>query len=194
MNYYDSMQDLIGRTPLVRLQNMTAGLPSEIYAKLELYNPAGSVKDRVGKYMVEDAKRRGILKAGSTIVEATAGNTGIGIAFAALNQGFHIIFVVPEKFSEEKQQLMRALGAQLVHTRREDGMQGAIRKAKELREQIPGAVSLEQFKNPVNPLAHYETTGPEIYEGLDGQIDYVVLGAAAPSAESCVISRKRSRR
>ena len=168
MNYYDSMQDLIGRTPLVRLQNMTAGLPSEIYAKLELYNPAGSVKDRVGKYMVEDAKRRGILTPGSTIVEATAGNTGIGIAFAALNQGFHIIFVVPEKFSEEKQQLMQALGAQLVHTRREDGMQGAILKAKELREQIPGAVSLEQFKNPVNPLAHYETTGPEIYEGLVG--------------------------
>ena len=187
MNYYDSMQDLIGRTPLVRLQNMTAGLPSEIYAKLELYNPAGSVKDRVGKYMVEDAKRRGILKAGSTIVEATAGNTGIGIAFAALNQGFHIIFVVPEKFSEEKQQLMRALGAQLVHTRREDGMQGAIRKAKELREQIPGAVSLEQFKNPVNPLAHYETTGPEIYEGLDGQIDYVVLGAGSGGTFSGIL-------
>lgn len=187
MNYYDSMQDLIGRTPLVRLQNMTAGLPSEIYAKLELYNPAGSVKDRVGKYMVEDAKRRGILKPGSTIVEATAGNTGIGIAFAALNQGFHIIFVVPEKFSEEKQQLMRALGAQLVHTRREDGMQGAIRKAKELREQIPGAVSLEQFKNPVNPLAHYETTGPEIYEGLDGQIDYVVLGAGSGGTFSGIL-------
>lgn len=187
MNYYDSMQDLIGRTPLVRLQNMTAGLPSEIYAKLELYNPAGSVKDRVGKYMVEDAKRRGILKPGSTIVEATAGNTGIGIAFAALNQGFHIIFVVPEKFSEEKQQLMRALGAQLVHTRREDGMQGAILKAKELREQIPGAVSLEQFRNPVNPLAHYETTGPEIYEGLDGQIDYVVLGAGSGGTFSGIL-------
>lgn len=179
MRYYESMQDLVGNTPLVRLSHVEENLPSAIFAKLELYNPDGSVKDRVGQYMIRDAEEKGILRAGSTIVEGTAGNTGIGIAFAALNRGYRVIFVVPEKFSVEKQQLMRALGAQIINTPRELGMKGAVAKAEELKKKIPNAISLEQFSNPSNPRTHYETTGPEIYRDLEGQIDYVVLGAGS---------------
>lgn len=187
MKYYESMQDLIGDTPMVKLPYVGAGLRSEIFAKLELFNPAGSVKDRVGKYMIEDAEARGLLKPGSTIVEATAGNTGLGIAFAALNKGYRILFVVPTKFSIEKQQLMAALGAEIVNTPREEGMQGAVKKAEELKSQIPGAISLEQFKNQSNPRAHYETTGKEIYEAMEGKIDYVVLGAGSGGTFSGVV-------
>lgn len=179
MRYYESMQALIGHTPLVKLTHLALPEEVQLFAKLELYNPAGSVKDRIGKYMIEDAEKKGLLKKGSAIIEATAGNTGLGIAFAALNKGYRIIFVVPTKFSEEKQTLMRALGAEIIHTPREDGMLGASKKAEELRVSIPGAISLEQFKNPANPLAHYETTGPEIYADLDGQIDYLVAGAGS---------------
>lgn len=179
MRYYESMQALIGHTPLVKLTHLALPEEVQLFAKLELYNPAGSVKDRIGKYMIEDAEKKGLLKKGSTIIEATAGNTGLGIAFAALNKGYRIIFVVPTKFSEEKQTLIRALGAEIIHTPREDGMLGASKKAEELRVSIPGAISLEQFKNPANPLAHYETTGPEIYADLDGQIDYLVAGAGS---------------
>lgn len=179
MNYYHSMQELIGHTPLVRLGYINQKPGVEIFAKLELYNPSGSVKDRIGKYMVEDAERRGLLKPGGTIVEATAGNTGLGIAFATLNRGYRIIFVVPTKFSAEKQALLRALGAEVVNTPREFGMLGAVEKAEEIKAAIPGSISLEQFKNQSNPLAHYETTGREIYEALDGQIDYVVAGAGS---------------
>lgn len=179
MSLYPSMQELIGNTPLVRLSQL--GFPERlnVYAKLELYNPAGSVKDRIGKSMIADAERRGILKPGSTIIEATAGNTGLGIAFAALNRGYRLIFVVPQKFSQEKQTLMKALGAEIIHTSTEEGMLGAARKAEELRTEIPNSVSLEQFKNQSNPQAHYETTGPEIYRDLDGKIDYVVTGAGS---------------
>ncbi len=179
MNYYNSMQELIGNTPLVRLGHIDHKTDVEIFAKLELYNPSGSVKDRTGKYMLEDAERRGTLKKGGTIVEATAGNTGLGIAFAALNRGYRIIFVVPTKFSAEKQSLLSALGAEVVNTPRELGMLGAVEKAEEIKAEIPGAVSLEQFKNQSNPQAHYETTGREIYQALDGQIDYVVAGAGS---------------
>lgn len=179
MNYYNSMQELIGNTPLVKLGYINRKPDVEIFAKLELYNPSGSVKDRTGKYMVEDAERRGVLKKGGIIVEATAGNTGLGIAFAALNRGYRIIFVVPTKFSAEKQSLLRALGAEVVNTPRERGMLGAVEKAEEIKATIPGSVSLEQFKNQSNPQAHYETTGREIYEALDGQIDYVVAGAGS---------------
>lgn len=179
MNYYHSMQELIGHTPLVKLGYINQKSDVEIFAKLELYNPSGSVKDRTGKYMVADAEKKGLLKKGGTIVEATAGNTGLGIAFAALNRGYRIIFVVPTKFSAEKQALLRALGAEVVNTPREFGMLGAVKKAEEIKASIPGAVSLEQFSNQSNPLAHYETTGREIYEDLDGQIDYVVAGAGS---------------
>ena len=179
MKYYKSMHDLIGHTPLVELTHI--GLPggARIFAKLELFNPSGSVKDRTGEYMIADAERKGLLKPGGTIVEATAGNTGLGIAFAALNRGYRIIFVVPTKFSAEKQTLMRALGAEIINTPREGGMLGAEQKAEEIRASIPGAVTLKQFKNMSNPQAHYETTGPEIFDDLDGEIDYFVAGAGS---------------
>ncbi|MBP5432039.1 cysteine synthase family protein [Ruminococcus sp.] len=179
MRYYDSMQSLIGNTPLVRLGNITGIADVNVFAKLELWNPSGSVKDRTGLYMINDAEKKGLLKKGGTIVEATAGNTGLGIAFAALNRGYRIIFVVPTKFSAEKQALLRALGAEVVNTPRELGMLGAVSKAEEIKAQIPGSISLEQFKNQSNPLAHYETTGREIFEDLDGRINYVVAGAGS---------------
>ncbi len=187
MHYFDSMQDMIGHTPLVKLNNM--GVPDgvNIFAKLELYNPAGSVKDRVGMYMIKDAERRGVLKPGYTIIEATAGNTGLGIAFAALNRGYKVIFVVPLKFSIEKQVLMRALGAEIINTPREEGMQGAAKEAEELRKKYPNSISLEQFNNMSNPLAHYETTGPEIYHDLDGKIDYLVAGAGSGGTYSGIL-------
>lgn len=187
MALYSSMRELVGNTPIVELKNL--GLPdtARLFAKLELYNPAGSVKDRVGTYMIDDAVRRGTLKPGGTIVEGTAGNTGLGIAFAALNRGYRIIFVVPEKFSEEKQTLMRALGAQIINTPREDGMLGAAKRAEEIRGSIPGAVSLKQFENQSNPLAHYETTGPEIYKDMNGEIDYLVAGAGSGGTYSGVV-------
>ncbi len=179
MAYYDNMHELIGNTPIVQLSEVNKELPSKLFAKLELYNPMGSVKDRVGKYMIEDAEKKGLLKPGYTIVEGTAGNTGLGIAFAALNKGYRVIFAVPTKFSIEKQQLMMALGAEIINTPREEGMLGATRKAKELLETIPNSIALGQFTNQSNPQAHYETTGPEIYKDMDGKIDYVVLGAGS---------------
>ena len=187
MNYYDSMQALIGNTPLVRLGNIVNENGVNVFAKLELWNPSGSVKDRTGLYMINDAERRGVLKAGGTIVEATAGNTGLGIAFSALNRGYRIIFVVPTKFSAEKQALIRALGAEVINTPRELGMLGAVAKAEEIKAQIPGSISLEQFKNQSNPLAHYETTGREIFESLDGKIDYVVAGAGSGGTYSGIL-------
>ena len=187
MAVYESMQALIGNTPLVRLTQL--GLPADVrlYAKLETYNPAGSVKDRVGKYMIDAAERDGLLKPGGTIIEATAGNTGLGIAFAALGRGYRVIFVVPRKFSQEKQTLMRALGAEILNTPREDGMLGAAAKAEELRASIPGSVMLGQFKNPANPLSHYETTGPEIYRDLEGKIDCFVAGAGSGGTYTGVV-------
>ena len=179
MAVYESMQELIGNTPLVRLTKLGLPAHARLYAKLETYNPAGSVKDRVGKYMIDAAERDGLLRPGGTIIEATAGNTGLGIAFAALGRGYRVIFVVPTKFSQEKQTLMRALGAEILNTPREDGMLGAAAKAEELRSSIPGAVMLGQFRNPANPLSHYETTGPEIYRDLEGKIDYFVAGAGS---------------
>ncbi len=179
MSYYDSMQELIGKTPIVKLGEIITDSQINLYAKLELYNPSGSVKDRIGKYMIEDAEKRGLLKQGGTIIEATAGNTGLGIAFAALNKGYRIIFAVPTKFSEEKQTLLRALGAEIINTPRELGMLGAEEKAEQLCKEIPGAVTLRQFKNQANPLAHYETTGPEIYRDLEGKIDYFIAGAGS---------------
>ncbi|MBQ5503057.1 MAG: cysteine synthase family protein [Selenomonas sp.] len=179
MHYYKSMQELIGHTPLVELTHFDLPEGVRLFAKLELWNPGGSAKDRVGRQMIVAAEQSGQLQPGGTIIEATAGNTGLGIAFAALNRGYRVIFVVPEKFSAEKQTLMKALGAELVHTPRAGGMLGAAAKAEELRQKIPGAITLKQFENPANPQSHYETTGPEIYGDLDGQIDYFVSGAGS---------------
>ena len=187
MQVYNSVQDMIGNTPILKLNHLGVKEGVNLYVKLELMNPAGSVKDRVGVYMIEDAERRGLLKPGGTIVEATAGNTGIGIAIAALNKGYRIIFAVPEKFSIEKQRVMAALGAEIVHTPREDGMLGAAKKADEIIAEIPGAIALKQFENPSNPLSHYETTGPEIYKQLEGKIDYLVAGAGSGGTFSGIV-------
>ena len=184
---YGSMQSLIGNTPMVRLNHIRMPEGARLYAKLELWNPAGSVKDRVGEAMLDDAERVGRLRPGGAIVEATAGNTGLGIAFAALNRGYRVIFVVPEKFSQEKQTLMRALGAEIVNTPREGGMLGASAKAEELLAEIPGAISLGQFRNPANPQIHHDTTGPEIWRDLDGKIDYLVAGAGSGGTYSGVV-------
>ena len=179
MDVYMNVQGMIGNTPIMKVTHMGVKEGVNLYVKLELMNPAGSVKDRVGVYMIKDAEERGILKPGGTIVEATAGNTGIGIAVAALNRGYKIIFVVPEKFSMEKQKVMKALGAEIISTPRDGGMLGAEKKAEELLAEIPGAISMKQFRNPSNPLSHYETTGPEIYRQMDGQVNYLVAGAGS---------------
>ncbi len=179
MDVYNSIHEMVGNTPILKLNNLGIKEGVNLYAKLELLNPAGSVKDRVGEYMIKAAEESGRLKKGGTIIEATAGNTGIGIAIAALNKGYRVIFTVPTKFSIEKQKIMKALGAEIIHTSREEGMLGAERKAKELLKEIPDSIMMEQFHNPANPLAHYETTGPEIYKQLDGNVDYLVAGAGS---------------
>lgn len=179
MNYINDVREYIGNTPLLKINNITFNEGVNVFAKLENFNPGGSVKDRIGTYMIEKAEKEGKLKKGGTIVEATAGNTGIGIALAALNKGYKVIFVVPKKFSEEKQKIMKAYGAEIISTPREDGMLGAVAKAEELLKQIENSISLKQFENPANPVAHYETTGPEIYNSLDGNIDYFVAGAGS---------------
>ena len=187
MSVYGSMQELIGNTPIVELHEDDIPEDVRMYAKLELYNPSGSVKDRTGKYMIEAAEKSGALKPGGTIVEGTAGNTGLGIAFAALKKGYRVIFTVPTKFSQEKQTLMRALGAEIINTPREEGMLGAEKKAEEIKNSIPGAISLMQFKNMANPQAHYETTGKEIFEDMEGNIDYIVAGAGSGGTYSGVL-------
>ncbi len=187
MDVYMSVQEMIGSTPILKLNHLGVKEGVNLYAKLELMNPAGSVKDRVGLYMLNDAEERGLIGPGGTIIEATAGNTGIGIAIAALGRGYRVIFVVPEKFSIEKQKVMKALGAELVHTSREGGMQGAEAKANELLKEIPGSISLGQFHNPMNPYAHYKTTGPEIYRQLDGKVDYLVAGAGSGGTFSGIV-------
>ena len=187
MGYYKSMQELVGHTPLVKLEHMGVPEGVSLFAKLELWNPSGSVKDRTGRYMLAEAERKGLIKRGSTIVMGTAGNTGLGIAFAALNKGYRIIFVVPTKFSIEKQTLMRALGAEIINTPREKGMLGAAEKAEEIKAGIKDAVSFDQFKDLANPKAHYETTGREIYEDLEGKIDYLVAGAGSGGTFSGIL-------
>jgi len=170
----DSVLETIGRTPLVRLQDGPADVP--IYAKLETFNPGASIKDRIGKYMLERMLERGDVPPGGTIIEPTAGNTGIGLAIAAEQLGLESIFVVPERFSVEKQQLMAALGAEVINTPSDDGMDGAIARAHELAAELEDAAVPQQFSNPLNTEAHYETTAPEIFEALDGRVGAVVAG------------------
>jgi len=193
MSWANDVRELVGRTPMLRLRRL--GLPEdvELLAKLELFNPGGSVKDRIGLSMVEAAERSGALREGGTIVEATAGNTGIGVALAALGKGYRIVFTVPEKFSAEKVTLMRALGAEILRTPESEGMEGARRKARELRDSIPGAVSLDQFENPANPRIHYETTGPEILQDAEGALDYLVAGAGSGGTFSGVLRYLKER-
>lgn len=175
---YHSLDELIGRTPLLELCNIERelGLLAKVVAKLEYLNPAGSVKDRVALAMFEDAKERGILKEDSVIIEPTSGNTGIGLAAVAAARGYQMIVVMPETMSLERRQLMKAYGAELVLTEGKRGMQGAIEKAEELSKEIPNSFVAGQFVNPANPKAHYQSTGPEIYQDMDGDVDIFVAG------------------
>ncbi|WP_027627941.1 PLP-dependent cysteine synthase family protein [Ruminiclostridium cellobioparum] len=193
MKYYNDIRELIGNTPVLRLNNMGIKESVKVFAKLELFNPGGSVKDRMGTALIEDAEKNGILKEGSTILEATAGNAGIGIALAALNKGYRIIFAVPEKFSQEKLTIMKALGAEIVQTPLEKGMSGAFEKVQELLETVENSVCLSQFTNQANPRIHYYTTGPEIYRDLDGKIDYIVSGAGSGGTISGVLKYIKER-
>jgi len=175
---YTSADQLIGHTPLLELSNIEKvfGLKAKILAKLEYFNPAGSVKDRIAKKMLDDAEASGKLKSGTTIIEPTSGNTGIGLASVAASRGYKIIIVMPETMSVERRRLMKAYGAELVLTEGSKGMKGAIEKAEELAKTIPNSFIPGQFVNPSNPKAHEETTGPEIYEDTDGKVDFFVSG------------------
>ncbi len=177
-NIYTSADQLIGKTPLLELTHIEKkfGLKAKILAKLEYFNPAGSVKDRVARAMIDDAEARGILKPGSVIIEPTSGNTGIGLASVAAARGYRIIIVMPETMSVERRQIMKAYGAELVLTEGAKGMKGAIAKADELAKEIPDSFVPGQFVNPANPKAHFETTGPEIWADTDGQVDWFVAG------------------
>lgn len=177
-NIYTSADQLIGKTPLLELTNIekALGLRARILAKLEYLNPSGSVKDRIAKAMLDDAEAAGKLRRGSVIIEPTSGNTGIGLASVAASRGYRIIIVMPETMSQERRQLMKAYGAELVLTEGARGMKGAIEKAKALAEEIPGSFIPGQFTNPANPRVHLETTGPEIYEDTDGTVDVFVAG------------------
>ncbi|MEW9500884.1 PLP-dependent cysteine synthase family protein [Jeotgalibacillus marinus] len=177
MNIAKNVQELIGNTPIVEITNIDIPNKSRIFAKLEFFNPGGSVKDRLGMELLEDAIAGGKLQAGGTIIEPTAGNTGIGLALAAVGRGFNVMFVVPEKFSVEKQTLMRVLGATVVNTPTEEGMKGAIAKAEQLVKEIEGSFSPAQFGNPANPMTYYKTMGPEIWRDLDGKVDVFLAGA-----------------
>ncbi|MFO7173209.1 MAG: cysteine synthase A [Bacillota bacterium] len=174
-----SIQELVGNTPMLEITRFDLPPGVRIFAKLESFNPGGSVKDRIGLEMIAAAERTGKLRPGGTIIEPTAGNTGIGLALAAIGKGYRVIFCVPEKFSQEKQELIRALGAEVVNTPTEKGMQGAIEKAQELARQIPGAFVPQQFANPANPAAHYKTTGPEIWRQMEGRVHVLVAGAGS---------------
>ena len=175
---YQNVTELIGHTPLLEVQNIESelGLKAKILVKLELFNPAGSVKDRVAKNMVEEAERQGILKRGGTIIEPTSGNTGIGLASIAASKGYRAIFTMPETMSVERRKLLQGYGAEIVLTDGKKGMAGAIAKAGELAEEIDGAVVLDQFINKANPAAHTASTGPEIWEDTEGKVDIFVAG------------------
>ena len=177
-NIYKSADQLIGRTPLLELTHIEAaeGLKARVLAKLEYFNPAGSVKDRIAKAMIDDAEAKGLLKPGSTIIEPTSGNTGIGLAAVAAARGYDIIIVMPETMSVERRQLMKAYGAKLVLTEGAKGMKGAIARAEELSKEIENSFIPGQFDNPANPKAHVDTTGPEIYADTDGEVDIFVAG------------------
>ena len=172
------LTDLIGHTPLLELNKFSAqkGLQTPVIAKVEFFNPGGSVKDRIAFAMIEDAEKKGLLKPGATIIEPTSGNTGVGLALVSAVRGYHLILTMPETMSVERRNLVKAYGAEVRLTSGKDGMAGAIRAAEELRDSIPGSIILQQFENPANPAKHYATTGGEIWNDTDGQVDIFVAG------------------
>ncbi len=178
MKTYNNITELVGKTPLLRLTNYIRenSLEADIYGKLEYFNPAGSVKDRIAKAMIEDAEAKGLLHPDSVIIEPTSGNTGIGLAAVAASKGYHVILTMPETMSVERRNLLKAYGAQLVLTEGSKGMKGAIAKADELAKETPHSFIPSQFTNPANPTAHFATTGPEIWEDTDGKVDIFVAG------------------
>lgn len=188
MRTFDKITDLIGGTPILKLNNYIAlnELPANIYAKLEYFNPAGSVKDRIAKAMIDDAEAKGALKPGAVIIEPTSGNTGIGLAAVAASKGYRIILTMPETMSVERRNLLKAYGAELVLTDGAKGMKGAIAKAEELAQQIEGGFIPSQFTNSTNPTAHFNTTGPEIWEDTDGKVDIFVAGVGTGGTVSGV--------
>ena len=179
MKIYGSVTELIGHTPILELKNLgrESGAGARIAAKLEFFNPAGSAKDRVALNMINDAEKKGILKPGATIIEPTSGNTGVGLASVAAARGYKVVLTMPDTMSAERIKLMRAYGAELVLTPGAEGMSGSIARAEELEKSIPGSIIAGQFVNPSNPKAHYDTTGPEIWNDTDGRVDILVAGA-----------------
>ena len=185
---YSSMEELIGGTPLLELKKIEKefNLKARVLAKLEYFNPAGSVKDRIAKEMILDAEEKGILKSGSTIIEPTSGNTGIGLAAVGTARGYKVILVMPETMSVERRMMMKAYGAEIVLSEGSKGMKGAIEKAEELHQSIPGSIIPGQFDNSANPRAHYKTTGPEIWEDTDGEVDIFIAGVGTGGTVSGV--------
>jgi cysteine synthase len=189
------LTELIGNTPLLELNKFSTakGLSTPIIAKVEFFNPGGSVKDRIGLAMIEDAEKKGILKPGATIIEPTSGNTGVGLALVSAVKGYHLILTMPETMSVERRNLVKAYGAQVKLTSGKDGMPGAIKAAEELRDTIPGSVILQQFENPSNPQKHYETTGLEIWDQTDGQVDIFIAGVGTGGTVSGIGKRLKEK-
>lgn len=187
MTYVNSIHELIGNTPLMKINNFNLTNEVNIFAKLEFFNPGGSIKDRVGQWIIKNAEEMGELKKGMTIIEATAGNTGIGLALAAVNRGYNIKFVVPGKFSKEKKDIMKALGADIISTPTQKGLKGAFDEVERLKKELGNVFIPDQFNNMKNPEIHYLTTGPEIFEQLDGEIDFFVFGAGSGGTYSGIM-------